>query len=129
NPKENMNVNHYSEVQFTYSVSRGNLKLILFGKYKNNRAKDYFKYQILINDNVKLEEDIALWNQETDILITGLRKNDKIQLRIISNKKSMASSWEKASTITVLEYKEIYSKEVLPLNGYSNSPIAKIINI
>lgn len=129
NPKENMNVNHYSEVQFTYSVSRGNLKLILFGKYKNNRAKDYFKYQILINDNVKLEEDIALWNQETDILITGLRKNDKIQLRIISNKKSMASSWEKASTITVLEYKEIYSKEVLPLNVYSNSPIAKIINI
>lgn len=123
-PKENMGKNNYVETVFEYKAVQGHLKLLLQGKYKNSNAINYLKYQILINETGILEEDIALWNQETDIVITGLKKNDKVRLRIISKRKSNTLSWEKASAIKVLGYKEIYSGENLPLDIYSNSPFS-----
>lgn len=50
------------------------------------------KCQILVNEIAIIEEDIALWNQGTDIVITGLKQNDRVQLRIISKRKSNTTS-------------------------------------
>lgn len=126
-PKEYMEKNYYSEIEFIYGISSGNASIVLQSKYKNDRAKNYLKYQIMINNEIKLEEDIALWNMKTSIMITGLRKNDSIKLRVTSMRKSGTKSWEKASRIKILSYEELTFKGDLSQKVYTNSPFG-IIN-
>lgn len=121
-PKEFLDKKHFSEVTFNYKRLSGNASLVLQGEYKNDRAKDYLKYQVLVNNVIKLEEDIALWNLKTNIMITGLNKNDVVHLRVISVRKSSSESWEKASKIKILSYDELAFKGELSLKVYTNSP-------
>lgn len=121
-PKEHLQKNYYAEVTFNYASKNGIASIELQNKYKNDRAKNYLKYQVLINGVVKLEEDISLWNMKTSIMLTGLKRNDIINIRVISMKKSGTESWEKASKLKILNYNEVPFNGDLSQEVYTNSP-------
>lgn len=121
-PIDYMGPGNYSQVAFKYKQDNGNIKLCLHNKYNNHKGKGYLKYQILVNERVLLEEDIALWNIETDLVITGLKKNDYIYIKVISNKISKSISWQRASQLEIKNYSENHTKNNLPLAIFTNSP-------
>lgn len=126
-PKEYLQKNFYAEITFNYALQLGNASIELQSEYRNDRAKDYLKYQILVNGEAKLEEDISLWNMKANIIITGLKKDDIINIRVISLKKSGTESWEKASKVKIFKYEELPFKGEIAQSVYSNSPFS--INI
>lgn len=121
-PIDYMGPGNYSQVTFKYNQDNGYIKLSLHNKYNNHKGKGYLKYQILVNKKVLLEEDIAMWNVETDLVITGLKKNDCIYIKVISNKISKSTSWQRASQLKIKNYSENYTKNNLPLAIFTNSP-------
>lgn len=97
-PKDYMQRNYYAETEaYVYSNQNGTLSLSVLNEYFNSKGAKQLKYSIVLNDDVILSEDLALWKQINNISITGLTKGDEIKIRVTALKDKTNISWENAS--------------------------------
>lgn len=127
-PRNYMKKKGYAELVFKFAKEKGFINLGVLNKYSNESAKEYLKYEILVNDKKILEEDIAAWNQENKISVFNLRKNDTVKLRLTSLKNIDAASWENASILNVTYYEEIAHQKVAKKDISATSPFS-IMNL
>lgn len=110
-PKNELKVDVYSEKSFIFNKNKGILHLVVNSKFSSGEHKEFICYEILINNNILLREDVANWNIPNYISIKDLDKNDLITLRVRVKKEVEKNNyWENATKIQILEYREISSK-------------------
>lgn len=71
--------------------------------YENRKNQGRLKYQLLLNDNMILEEDIALWKESNQINIhfKTLNERSTLTIRIIAVKDCEKWNWGKAGAIII----------------------------
>lgn len=127
-PKEYLKIGNYSKFEYEFKYNTGTMTFTLKNNYKNVAAVNYLKYSLYVNEMKILEEDMALWKEDTSISITGLNKLDKIEIRVTSLRNMNTLSWESASKLIVLKAKQEKSLEKQSLNVFSSSPYSIIYN-
>lgn len=115
-PRNFLLTENYAEVKFNIISEECMLDLSIFSKYKAESAEGYLRYEILKNNKVILTEDMSKWNIANNINIFNLKNNDEISIRVCSMRDIQRESWENASILEVLNYREIPIKK-----EYSNS--------
>src|SRR5699024_4214957 len=109
--KDELKIGVYSEKSFIFNKNKGILHLVVSSKFSSGEYKEFIYYEILINNNILLREDVANWNIPNYISIKDLSKNDLITLRVRVKKEVEKNNyWENATKIQILEYREISSK-------------------
>lgn len=81
------------------------LILYLRSGYENPKNKGRIKYQVLIQDKVLLEEDIAFWKETNQIIIPLKELKDsneiEVKVKVIAVKNCETWNWGKAGTIII----------------------------
>lgn len=112
-----------------FSKASGYVELELLNKYINKNAENYYYYEILCNDKSILSEDISLWNNSNKISIYNLKYGDQLTIRINSMRSSKSVTWEKASRLFILDYKEHLDNKISPEKIKCTSPYSNIKTI
>lgn len=119
---------YYSEVDFVFNESSGYMSFAIVNTYVSSKAKGYLMYQLLINDQVILEEDISLWKLENNICLIGLTKGDTIKVRVKSLRNIQIESWQTASRLKILNYEQFSSDTFVSKQVTCTSPFSKVYN-
>lgn len=123
-PEQYIKKENYAETVFTFRLDKGYADIKLLSQYLNPNGSNYLQYQIYINENIVLIEDISKWKDMNDIRLFGLSKGDEIKLRVLSLKNSSVKSWEIASRVEVLDYSECELDENIDYSVAYTSPIS-----
>lgn len=125
-PVEYLKANYYSEVSLIFSESKGCMNLTVINTYMSSKAKGYLIYQLLINDQIVLEEDISLWNLENNISLFGLTKGDSIKIQVKSLRDVQLESWQTASNLKILHSEQFLSDIVVSKKVTCTSPFSVV---
>lgn len=109
-PKEFLLKDFYSEIFFTFNKTRGIVQIDLYNQYNAQKGDGYLCYEIFKNDILLLTEDISKWGMINNINIMNMSKDDKVKIVVRTIKTCTTSAWEKASKISIKNYKEAYTK-------------------
>ncbi|KKK33960.1 hypothetical protein WN59_10180 [Salinicoccus sediminis] len=122
-PKDYIQKNYYAESKpYFYNSDKGIVNLSVLNEYFNPKGTKILKYSILLNNNVILSEDLALWKEVNNISITGLTRDDEIKIRITALKDIKSISWENASKTYINNIVETPMKNNIKFIVSSNSP-------
>src|SRR5699024_4305547 len=122
-PKNYMQEHYYAESQpYIYNNHNGTITLSVLNEYFNPKGTKRLEYSIVLNGDVILTEDLALWKQENHISITGLTRDDEIKIRVTALKDLQNASWENASKTYVNSIVETPMRSNIKFMVSSSSP-------
>lgn len=125
-PKDYIQKNYYAETEgYVYSNQNGTLSLSVLNEYFNSKGTKHLKYSIVLNDDVILSEDLALWKQINNISITGLTKGDEIKIRVTALKDKTNISWENASKTYIESIVETPMRNNIKFMVSASSPFCR----
>lgn len=127
-PSHMLYKDNYAEIKYTYGSQAGKLDISLQNNYKNHKALQYIKYQVIINNQKIIEEDIAYWNNENNLVLYNLEYNDLITFRVIVLRDCPEESWSNASRLFIKSIKETEMDIKVPVDIKVSSPYTKILN-
>src|SRR5699024_12033159 len=61
-PESFLSKDSKARVEFEFKQESGTIMLELFNGYKSKIANEYLRYEILVNDNIVMYEDMSKWN-------------------------------------------------------------------
>ncbi len=99
--------------------------LELSSPYQNKKNKGRLKYEVMLNDEPLLEEDVAEWNKTNQIFIQlPDMKENTLSIQVQAMKDCEEWNWGKAAriqieSIDILEVPESISKKVICSSPYS----------
>ena len=104
--KNNPDNGDFVEVQInlvTQNLDYHHCILQLRSTYENRKHTGRLKYQVFLNDNLILEEDIAHWKEinHVDIHFKPIDNVSKLRVKILSMKDCETWNWGKAGTIII----------------------------
>lgn len=105
-PERHLKINSYAVKEFIFNCNHGFVSLEIHSHYLSSKAKKYLEYEILVNHEVLLKEDMSEWNVPNNINIFNLKKNDLVAIKVRSLKNALARSWESASKLKVNKFTE-----------------------
>ncbi|WP_413378288.1 hypothetical protein [Alkalihalobacillus sp. 1P02AB] len=96
--------------------------------YENKKNIGRMKYQVLLNENVFIEEDISQW-QESNTISIPFRAEDnssKISIRIVAIRDCEKWSWGRAGTLIIerLIFREVQTDSNFSIS--TSSPFSKV---
>lgn len=97
----------YSEATIVIENNKSMVTMILQSAYYSKKAEGYLQYEILKNDLLLLTEDMSKWSYKNHINIYNLNKGDKLKIRVKGLRTAKAKSWQVASKLQLINYKEI----------------------
>jgi len=120
-PDFHLELNSFSEVEFKFKKNEGILSLGLKSLGSSNKSKNVIFYEIYINEEMKLYEDMSNWKLNNSISIAGLKKGDIVKIRVSINKYFDRELLRVDDTKLLLtSYNEISSKKGSK-SGYINA--------
>lgn len=125
-PKDFIKRGHWSEVEMVFDEKHGIAEIEVESRFASSKAEGYLRYEVLVNDEIRIQEDMSKWKFSNKICLLNLAKYDSIKLRVISLKNTPQDSWEKASQLKILSYIEKNSEQYYPVNTSCSSPFSVI---
>lgn len=107
--------------------SNNEIIIHLRNTYENPKNTGRLKYQIIVNDNLILEEDIAHWRETNQIIIPSnkLLPVTTLKIRVLATKNCEEWNWGKAGTIIIEKISLRKSTSVAELKA--SSPYSTIL--
>lgn len=127
-PKDFIKKGYYSEIEIMFDEKHGIAEIEVESKFASVNAENYLKYEVLVNDKVRIQEDMSKWKFSNKICLMNLVKNDSIKLRVISSRNTPQDSWQKASQLKILSYNEKPIDQPYPAHTSCTSPFSIINN-
>lgn len=124
-PKKYLNSGSYSETFFTFKDKSGMAKLTILNEYYSAKGSGYICYEVYKNSEILLTEDISKINFEIDIFVYNLVEGDRVCIRVKALKNCKLESWEKASILKIISYKEVMTDFQHKNKIISTSPFSK----
>ncbi|CAD2078901.1 hypothetical protein [Jeotgalicoccus meleagridis] len=116
-----------ARVEFEFKQDSGTIMLELFNGYKSKIANEYLRYEILVNDNIVMYEDMSKWNLPNTVYVYNLKKTDKITVQVVCLKNLSVRSWELASKLQISNIKELSNNTEVSQNVTCTSPYSIIL--
>src|SRR5699024_6835559 len=111
-PESYIETGNYASFSITYQKNRGFCSFEIVNTYSAKKGSNYLEYNIYVNNEKLLSEDISKWKYSNNISIFNLSFGDIIEVRITALRTAKAPSWQKASTTKVLNYTEKMTERV-----------------
>lgn len=105
-PTNYLGKNNYASYNTVFRMENGVLQVSYRNPYFNAKANEYFILKILINNKIVYTDDLCRWNDEVDVVIPNLKRQDKIDMQLHCNKELFSYSWEQASRTIITRYSE-----------------------
>lgn len=123
-PKDFIKRGHWSEVELVFDEKHGIAEIEVESRFASPKAEGYLRYEVLVNDDIRIQEDMSKWKFSNKICLMNLTKYDSIKLRVISLRNTPQDSWQKASQLKILSYIEKNSEQYYPVNTSCTSPFS-----
>lgn len=127
-PKDFIKKDYYSEVEIIFNEKYGIAEIEVESRFASANAENYLRYEVLVNDEVRIQEDMSKWKFSNKICLMSLMKNDSIKLRVIALRTTPQGSWQKASQLKMLSYNEKLIDQYYPAHTSCTSPFSIINN-
>lgn len=114
-------------IELEFNLDEGMLLIELWSRYKSNAASGYLKYEIHVNNQLLLYEDLSKWSAPNSIYINNLHRGDKIIVKVLADRNCQARSWERASKLQIRKVEEIKGRQNVNERVLCTSPYTKII--
>ncbi|WP_394876979.1 hypothetical protein [Mammaliicoccus lentus] len=108
-PQTKLYEGYYSEATMTIKNDKAMISMCIKSDYISDKGSDYLQYEIWKNNSIMLLEDMSKWNEENHINMFNLKKGDKVKIRVKSLRNINAKSWQIASIIKLINFKEVKS--------------------
>ncbi|MCK1975516.1 hypothetical protein LNK15_00415 [Jeotgalicoccus huakuii] len=114
-------------IELEFNLVEGMLLIELWSRYKSYAANGYLKYEIHVNNQLLLYEDLSKWSAPNSIYINNLHRGDKIIVKVLADRNCQARSWERASKLQIRKVEEIKGRQNVNERVLCTSPYTKII--
>lgn len=125
-PRDYLSPDNFSEASLTFETKIGVAKLVLLNSYFSEKGNGFIQYEIYKNNKLLLIEDISRIDFEVNITVYNLIKGDRIFIKVRALKECKFKSWEVASTLKILDYKEVFTEKKFKKEIISDSPFASL---
>lgn len=127
-PERHLKIDSYAVKEFIFNSNHGFVTLEIHSHYLSSNAKKYLEYEVLVNNEILLKEDMSEWNVPNNINIFNLKKNDVIAIKVKSLKNVSARSWESASKLKFNKFLETETSLSFENCIVCTSPYSLIMN-
>ncbi|WP_342388744.1 hypothetical protein [Salinicoccus bachuensis] len=125
--KDELYKSAYAETSLYFDKEYGIAEIDLLNQYSSTKHKNYMRYEVYVNDNLMLYEDVSAWQLANNIVLTNLAQGDVIRIRVRALRDVATKAWEKASRISVRKFNTVKKEDEFDRRVYCNSPFSSIL--